>query len=225
MDAPRWTPTSLTADEAAEHDRVHGALTRATRGLVEAQLLTEVDHDEVEAVTAEIERLTERLRTKVTAGSLGVELGPGEREVRAHGNIVSGLRNPVAVIDTEQRTVDEELRVTHELHLGALYEGPPGLVHGGVSALVLDQVLGEAAAVGGSPGMTGRLTVHYRRPTPLGDLTVSAWLASNEGRKAVVKGELRDADGQVTVEAEGLFILPSWASDLPEFKARRRSFE
>jgi acyl-coenzyme A thioesterase PaaI-like protein len=125
----------------------------------------------------------------------------------------------------ERRTVDEDRRVTHELHLGALYEGPPGLVHGGVSALVLDQVLGEAAAVGGSPGMTGRLTVHYRRPTPLGDLTVSARLESNEGRKAIVKGELRDADGQVTVEAEGLFILPSWAADLPEFRARQRAFE
>jgi acyl-coenzyme A thioesterase PaaI-like protein len=225
MDAPRWTPTTLTPEQASAHDRVHGALARATRGLVEAQLLTEVDHGEVEEVTAEIERLTERLRKSVKQGSLGVELGPGEREVRAHGNIVSGLRNPVAVIDTERRTVDEDRRVTHELHLGALYEGPPGLVHGGVSALVLDQVLGEAAAVGGSPGMTGRLTVHYRRPTPLGDLTVSARLESNEGRKAIVKGELRDAEGEVTVEAEGLFILPSWASDLPEFKARQRAFE
>jgi acyl-coenzyme A thioesterase PaaI-like protein len=225
MDAPRYTPTTLTPEQAADHDRVHSALTRATRGLVEAQLLTEVDHDEVEDVTAEIERLTERLRKRVRQGSLGVELGPGELEVRAHGNTVSGMRNPVAVIDTDRRTVDEDRRVTHELHLGPLYEGPPGLVHGGVSALVLDQVLGEAAAVGGSPGMTGRLTVHYRRPTPLGDLTVSARLESSEGRKAIVKGELRDAHGQVTVEAEGLFILPSWASDLPELKARRRSFE
>jgi acyl-coenzyme A thioesterase PaaI-like protein len=225
MDAPRWTPTTLTPEQAAEHDRVHGALTRATRALVEAQLLTEVDHEEVEEVTAELERLTQRLRKSTRAGALGVELGPGEREVRAHGNIVSGLRNPVAVLDVERRTVDEDRRVTHELHLGALYEGPPGLVHGGVSALVLDQVLGEAAAVGGSPGMTGRLTVHYRRPTPLGDLTVSARLESNEGRKAIVKGELRDADGQVTVEAEGLFILPSWAADLPEFRARQRAFE
>ena len=225
MDAPRWTPTTLTPEEAAEHDRVHGALTRATRALVEAQLLTEVDHVEVEEVTAEIEALTARLRKATHAGALGVELGPGDSEVRAHGNIVAGLRNPVAVLDLERRTVDEDRRVTHELHLGPLFEGPPGLVHGGVSALVLDQVLGEAAAVGGAPGMTGRLTIHYRRPTPLGDLTVSARLESREGRKSVVRGELRDADGGVTVEAEGLFILPSWATDLPEFRARQRAFE
>ncbi len=225
MDAPRWTRTTLTPEQAAGHDRVHGALARASRALVEAQLLTEVDHAEVEEVTAEIERLTERLRGKRRAGALGVELGPGEREVRNHGNAVMGLRNPFAVIDMQRRTVDEDRRVTHELHLGALYEGPPGLVHGGVSALVLDQVLGEAAAVGGAPGMTGRLTLHYRRPTPLGDLAVSARLESHEGRKAVVRGELRTADGQVTVEAEGLFILPAWATDLPEFRARQRPFE
>jgi acyl-coenzyme A thioesterase PaaI-like protein len=225
MDAPRWTPTTLTPEQAAEHDRVHAALTRATRGLVEAQLLTEVDHGEVEAVTAELERLTERLRARQRTGALGVELGPGEREVRNHGNTVMGLRNPFAVIDMERRVVGDDRRVTHQIRLGPLCEGPPGLVHGGVSALVLDQVLGEAAAVGGAPGMTGRLTLHYRRPTPLGDLTVSARLESSEGRKSVVRGELRDPSGQVTVEAEALFVLPSWAADLPEFRARQRAFE
>jgi acyl-coenzyme A thioesterase PaaI-like protein len=225
MDAPRWTPTTLTPEQAEEHDRVHGALTRATRGLVEAQLLTEVDHAEVEEVTAEIDRLTQRLRARQRDGALGVELGPGERQVRNHGNTVMGLRNPFAVIDMERRTVDTDRRVTHRIRLGPLHEGPPGLVHGGVSALVLDQVLGEAAAVGGAPGMTGRLTLHYRRPTPLGEVTASARLETHEGRKATVRGELRAPDGQVTVEAEGLFILPAWATDLPEFRARQRAFE
>ena len=42
----------------------------------------------------------------------------------------------------------------------------PGLVHGGVSALILDQLLGEAAGAGGKPGMTGTLTLRYRRAHP-----------------------------------------------------------
>jgi hypothetical protein len=29
----------------------------------------------------------------------------------------------------------------------------------------------------------------------------------------------------VTVEGEGLFILPAWATDLPEFRASQRAFE
>lgn len=225
MDAAFYSRTPLTAEEAVEHDRVLGALARATAALADAQLRTEVDLDEAEKVTAEIEALTERLLRRARDGALGVELGPGDTEFRNHGNAVVGLRNPFASVEHGRRRVDEDKHVHAELHLNGLYEGPPGLVHGGVSALVLDQMLGEAAAVGGAPGMTGRLTIHYRRPTPLGDLTTEAWLDSTTGRKSTVKGVIKDTDGDVTVEAEGLFILPRWAAEHPEWTTRRKSFE
>lgn len=219
MDAAFYTRTTLTPEEAVERDRVLGALTRATRELADAQLRTEVGLDEAAAVTAEIEGLTNRLLQKARTGALGTELGPGEHEVRNHGNAVAGLRNPFASVDAARRWVDDEKHVHAELHLSGLYEGPPGLVHGGVSALILDQILGEAAAVGGGPGMTGRLTLHYRRPTPLGEVRAEGWLESTTGRKSVARGHLIDAEGDVTVEAEGLFILPRWASDHPEWKS------
>ena len=225
MDAAFYSRTTLTAEEAAEHDRVLGALARATRGLADAQLRTQVDLDEAAKVTAEIEALTQRLLQQAREGALGTELGPGESEVRNHGNAVMGLRNPFASIDVGRKWIDDQKHVHAELCLGALYEGPPGLVHGGVSALILDQMLGEAAAVGGGPGMTGRLTMHYRRPTPLGDLTTEAWLESTTGRKTIAKGEVRDAEGNVTVEAEGLFILPRWATEHPEWTSREKTFE
>ena len=225
MDAAFYSRTSLSAEEAAEHDRVLSALTRATRALADAQLRTEVDLDEAVKVTSEIETLTERLLRQATDGALGVELGPGETEVRNHGNAVVGLRNPFASVEHSRRWVDEDKHVHAELHLGGLYEGPPGLVHGGVSSLVLDQMLGEAAAVGGGPGMTGRLTIHYRRPTPLGDLSTEAWLDSTTGRKTIAKGVIKGPDGNVTVEAEGLFILPRWATEHPEWTSREKSFE
>ncbi len=70
-------------------------------------------------------------------------------------------------------------------------------MHGGVVALVLDQVFGEAAAAGGSPGMTGTLTLRYQRNTPLGDAcSAEAWVDRVEGVKTIVKGEMRDADGE-----------------------------
>lgn len=225
MDAAFYSRTTLTPEEAEEHDRVLGALTRATRALADAQLRTEVDLDEAAKVTSEIEALTARLLIKAKEGALGTELGPGETEVRNHGNAVMGLRNPFASVDVSRKWVDDAKHVHAELSLNGLYEGPPGLVHGGVSALILDQILGEAAAVGGGPGMTGRLTTHYRRPTPLGALCAEAWLDSKQGRKSIVKGHLKDADGNVTVEAEGLFILPKWATEHPEWTTREQSFE
>lgn len=225
MDAAFYSRTTLTPEEAVERDRVLGALTRATRELADAQLRTEVDLDQAVKVTSEIEALTARLLERAREGALGTELGPGPTEVRNHGNAVMGLRNPFASVDVARKWIDEHKHVHAELHLGALYEGPPGLVHGGVSALILDQMLGEAAAVGGGPGMTGRLTLHYRRPTPLGDLATEAWLESTTGRKTIAKGQVRDADGNVTVEAEGLFILPRWATEHPEWASREKTFE
>jgi hypothetical protein len=61
--------------------------------------------------------------------------------------------------------------------------------------------------------MTGTLHLRYERHTPLGDCSGEAWIERVEGVKTIVKGELRRADGETTVRAEGIFILPRWARE------------
>lgn len=202
----------MTADELEREREVAGGLAEATRGLVDAVIRTTVDDDELLAVRTEVERLTERLRASQLPGSFGISHTPGGT-VRGHGNAVVGLRNAIAPPLDVQR--EDDGSVWAEVHLGAPYEGPPGLVHGGVSALLLDQLLGEAAAHGGAPGMTGTLTLRYRRGTPLGDLRMEARIDRTEGWKSIVKGAISDAEG-VTVEAEGIFVLPRWAREQME---------
>ena len=68
--------------------------------------------------------------------------------------------------------------VCAQVELGAAYEGPPGLVHGGVTMLLLDHLMGEV----GSDGhrrvtMTGTLTGRYAAPTPLGPVVLEGWIA------------------------------------------------
>jgi acyl-coenzyme A thioesterase PaaI-like protein len=194
----------------AEVDRqraLYGPLAATVRELAEAVVRTEVDDDEVRAVHAELELLTARLRERTMPGPYGVRFN-AEGRSRAWGNAVVGLRNPVAPPLEVHR--DPAGRAWSDFHLGAAYEGPPGLVHGGVSALVLDQLLGEAAGAGGKPGMTGTLTLRYLRGTPLGDLHGEAHIDRVEGVKTFAVGHLADAEGR-TVEAEGVFILPQWA--------------
>lgn len=99
-----------------------------------------------------------------------------------------------------------------DFELGAPYEGPPGHVHGGVSALILDHLLGESASPDGKPRFTGSITVRYLRATPLGAVHAEAVRTRDDGVKTFCAGHIADADG-ITVEAEGVFIVPRWLRD------------
>lgn len=100
----------------------------------------------------------------------------------------------------------EEGRILGRATFGAAYEGPPGCVHGGFIAAAFDEVLGSTQSLSGAPGMTGRLTVHYRSPTPLHtELRFEGTLERVDGRKILTVGRLW-AGEVLCAEAEGLFI-------------------
>ncbi len=201
----------ISVEELERQRALYGPFTQAVRELVDATIRTTVDDTEIKSAQAEVEALTARLRASQLDGPYGVRFG-GTGRGRPWGNTVVGLRNPCApplVIEHDPRANGD---VWSDFHLGAAYEGPPDLVHGGVAAMILDQILGEAAGAGGKPGMTGTLTLRYHRGTPLGSLRAEGWIDRVEGIKTYAKGHIKDAEG-VTVEAEGVFILPRWARD------------
>jgi acyl-coenzyme A thioesterase PaaI-like protein len=206
-----FTRDDLTEDEVARRAELYRPFTDAVRDLVDATIRTTVGDDEVRRAQADIEAVTARLRVAQLPGAHGVSYGADGRG-RPWGNTVVGLRNPVAPPLRTEHHPSADGRVWCDFHLGAPYEGPPGLVHGGVAALVLDQMLGESAGAGGRPGMTGTLTLRYRQATPLGDLRAEAWIDRVDGIKTWAKGHLIGPDG-VTVEAEGVFIQPRWARE------------
>ncbi|WP_193605313.1 PaaI family thioesterase [Nocardioides dongkuii] len=204
-----YVQDDITDEELERQRALYGPFTQAVRELVDVTIRTLVDDDEIRRAQAEVEAITARLREHQLDGSYGVRFGKAGRG-RPWGNTVVGLRNPAAPpLEVEH---DESGRAWSEFHLGAPYEGPPGLVHGGVSAMLLDQMLGEAAGAGGKPGMTGTLTLRYRQGTPLGNLRAEAWIDRAEGVKTFAKGHIIGPEG-VTVEAEGVFILPRWARE------------
>jgi acyl-coenzyme A thioesterase PaaI-like protein len=202
-----FTIENLSADELERLRRIYEPLTQSVRELIDVTIRTEVDADLVAAAQAEIDSATARLRAKQLEGPFGVRMDPGG-DGMAWGNVVVGLRNPVApplVVNHEPSG-----KVWTEFHLGAAYEGPPGHVHGGVCAMILDHVLGNAASDPPKPALTGTITLRYLRATPLGPLRAEAWVDRTEGVKTFAVGHLADAEG-VTVEAEGVFIVPKWA--------------
>ena len=197
-----------------EHDRLaalYGPLTDDVRELIELALRTDADPDSIDAARTAIRAANDVLRSTQRDESQLVRYSVGGRPV-VWGNAVIGLRNAIAPPLTIHHD-DDGTRCWSEFTLNSAYEGPPGLVHGGVCALVLDHVLGEAASAGlTKPLFTGTLTVRFVRGTPLGRLRADAAVERTEGVKSFVSGHLSDGEG-ITVEAEGIFITPAWARD------------
>ncbi len=196
---------------AAEADRVtalYAPLADAVRELVDATIRTEAGDEVVAGARSAIEAVTASLRQRIRP--VGVSYRVDGRPLPL-GNAAVGVCNPIAppvVVHHEGGG-----RCHSEFVLGSAYEGPPRMVHGGVSALVLDHMLGEAASEGLSkPRFTGTITVKYLRGTPLGPLRSEAWIEGKEGVKVFARGNISDATG-VTVEAEGVFIEPAWARE------------
>ena len=117
--------------------------------------------------------------------------------------VVSGHANPMGVAIHVHREGEEAVAT---LNLGPAFEGAPERAHGGVVAAVFDDVMGYVLQLHRTPAFTGRLTVSYRAPTPLGrDLHVRAHLVDRSGRKLTIRSTM--TDGETTVaDAEGLFI-------------------
>lgn len=89
------------------------------------------------------------------------------------------------------------------------YEGPPGAAHGGIVATYLDEILAGAVVQGtGRIGVTGELTVRYRRPVPTERAILGRGrLVADHGRYVDVEGELVDPQTQEAfATAKGRFF-------------------
>jgi alpha-methylacyl-CoA racemase len=145
--------------------------------------------------------LRERIRS-VTEPPSADDLRGGVRMF----NPVTGAGNPLA---PPLRIEVGEDGVEGRCTLGLAYEGPPMHGHGGVSAMLLDQVLGHASAATGSPGVTTDLSVRYLRTVPL-DVPLRVWarVVGAVGRRTSVTGAITTVDEPDVplVEAEARFL-------------------
>ncbi len=182
-------------------------LAAAIRSLIDVAMSSEdVDAETLRAVAQEVNALRARLGE-------GREEGAGYMP-RNHGDYlprspIVGEASPLSPrLDWEVVEHEGKIAVVGRGTFGAPYEGPPGFVHGGWIACAFDEMLGIANIAAEHPGMTARLTVHYRRPTPLfRELRIRAWVDRLEGRRIMSRAVIWDGD-TVTAEADGIFVQP-----------------
>jgi acyl-coenzyme A thioesterase PaaI-like protein len=176
----------------------------AVRRVIEAAVLTDVDDETAGEATRALHRVAESLERDQRPGPTRPDPNSVHDPARFFPfSPLVGPRNPLALPLAVE--VDEG-RVVARGRFPWAYQGPPGHVHGGVIASVFDELLGYSCIVAREPGMTGRLTIKYRNPTPLHtELVFECRRISMEGRRITATGECRAGD-VVTAEAEGLFV-------------------
>lgn len=103
-------------------------------------------------------------------------------------------------------------------HLGQKLAGHRGIVHGGMSALLLDDCMGRACfpKLAGKVGVTASLDLSYKGPVYVDSIVlVRADTRNVEGRKAWVDASVVDAkDDRSLLSATALFIEPKWAASM-----------
>lgn len=194
----------LTPELADRRDAV-AELGDALRDLTSRAIGSEVEADVLRRVATDARALAatlaERQRRPDEPSSVD-DLRRGQRPF----NPVVGAGNPLA---PPMHVEVEDGVAVGTCTLDWRHEGPFTFAHGGVSAMLLDQIMGFASAAAGHPGVTGRLEVRYRAAVPLGEpLRLRAEFVDVLGVRSAVRGSIglaADPD-HALVEAEGRFL-------------------
>jgi len=87
------------------------------------------------------------------------------------------------------------------------FEGPPGYLHGGILATLLDEAMSKSVRARGLKAVTGRMEIDYRRPVrSAAPIRLEGHLLRSEGRKHWTEARILDARGHMLAEAKGIFI-------------------
>jgi acyl-coenzyme A thioesterase PaaI-like protein len=154
-------------DAAARRDGVV-RLAAATRAVADAVAMTAVDISEMDEATTALEAIAQRLMSKVDDDAYSslvvLPVDPAAPETFMPLNPIIGHCSPVRP-DVAIRCVDGEVRGVASFT--RRFVGPPGHAHGGISAMLADQLAAASPMALGLRTVTKSLTVNYLRALPL----------------------------------------------------------
>ena len=135
------------------------------------------------------------------AGKLILEPNPANHCFGCGGANESGMKLTFE-LDQDAR------RATGKFVLGPRYAGGAGFAHGGVIAILLDEVMGKLSKFTEERAVTAELNIEYRKPVPVeAEITVSGWQEDEKGRNRFRIGEIHDAAGNLLVRGRGRFVV------------------
>ncbi|KKB39228.1 PaaI family thioesterase [Bacillus thermotolerans] len=114
------------------------------------------------------------------------------------------------LLQLDRKINEEEYRCEVRLPITGLSSNSLQIVHGGVTATVLDSAMGSAAYTAvpkGTPLVTSNLNIHYIAPGKGEELTVKAQVVHKGSKTVVVEGEVVRDDGKKVAHATGSFFV------------------
>ena len=120
---------------------------------------------------------------------------------------VCGRQNPFGLHLIFHETAPGE--VTVEFTVPEQFQGYPGVVHGGVVAAMLDEVIGRTHMGGFPPRFmfTARLDIRYRKNVPVGKpLRIIGHAINSRERTATATGQIYGPEGELLAEADGMLV-------------------
>lgn len=101
----------------------------------------------------------------------------------------------------------EHPTATADVRLDRMHEGPPGYVHGGIIATLLDEAMSKLNRPLDVLAVTRHMEVDYLHPVPLYQpLIVTSRHLRKEGRKLFHQAEIQSDKGVVLARSKGLFV-------------------
>ncbi len=191
-------PPQLPGRQAAKH-----AVADTIRALVDDLLFLDADEAEINALATDLAAIRSRAAALPTYRGERREDWPVDDLPLTERGPNTGAINPgAAPLHFESLTPTTKAWAV----FGAVHEGGPGDMHGGVIMSAFDDVLGCAQMAGDVVGRTGTLTVRFVSPSPLGvRIDFEAWIERVERRKVFVRGTSHHGD-TLLAEAQGIFV-------------------
>jgi acyl-coenzyme A thioesterase PaaI-like protein len=150
----------------------------------------------------------------VVSSDYFLELVPIPARAKESSHVIFGLllaKDQLEKYDIYKIIGDTDELIVARISVGKNLDGHTGIVHGGILALLMDDLMGIAFHVMGIPmAFTANLNIDYRTPVMANSqVVVRIKCKQREGRKLYFVAQMTSPDNSVLyVEASSLYIVP-----------------
>ena len=153
------------------------------------------------------------------------------RQISTTNSITCGTENPASLGCVFYELEGGEVATVFKC--GRWHEGHEGIMHGGMSGAVLDEVMGRAnrsydRLTGGLkvPVVTAEMTVKYLKPIMSGEvMTAYGRIDSKDGRKRFASGEILNEAGEVMASSTGVYVSVDFVDNNTDQKQAQLGME